>query len=100
MVLGANLFHQYGWEWAAGTVVANTILTLLLALIINNLIPGRVYPIRRVVAPQHAVGSSAVGPEDVKWALTRMDGVIDVSEEDLLNIYRLASGHARERAAN
>lgn len=99
-VLAGGQFHQHGWAWAAGTVLANTILTLLLALIINNLIPGRSYPIRRVIMPRHTLGSSELGQEDIEWALTRMDGVIDVSEEDLLNIYRLASGHAMERAIN
>jgi CBS domain-containing membrane protein len=99
MVLGANQFHQHGWEWAAGTVFANTILSLLLALVINNLIPGRSYPIRRVT-PRRAAGSSELGQIDIEWALTRIDGVIDVSKEDLLDIYRLASGHARERAVN
>ncbi|MGA7748821.1 MAG: HPP family protein [Gallionella sp.] len=98
MVSGAEQFHHHGWEWAASTVLANTILTLLLALIINNLIPGRRYPMRSAVMPRQTAGSSvALGPEDIEWALTRMDGVIDVSEQDLLDIYRLASGHAKER---
>lgn len=102
MVLGANQFHQHGWEWAAGTVIANTIVTLLLALIINNVIPGRHYPMRHAVKSplRQPAGSAQLDQEDIEWALTRMDGVIDVSEQDLLNIYRLASGHAKERAAN
>jgi CBS domain-containing membrane protein len=99
MVLGAEQFHLHGWGWAAGTVAANTVLSLLLALTINNLIPGRSYPMHRAVMPPRPAGSTALGQEDIEWALTQMDGVIDVSEEDLLDIYRLASGHARERAA-
>jgi CBS domain-containing membrane protein len=99
MVLGAEQFHLHGWGWTAGTVFANTILSLLLAIIINNLVPGRSYPARKIVVPRRAAGSSALGQEDIEWALTQMDGVIDVSEEDLLSIYRLASGHAMERAA-
>ena len=98
MVLGAEQFQHHGWVWAVSVVLANTILSLLLALIINNLIPGRHYPMRRAAMPQTVAGS-ALGQEDIEWALTQMDGVIDVSEEDLLDIYRLASGHARERAA-
>ena len=99
MVFGAEQFHLHGWGWAAGTVAANTILSLLLALTINNLIPGRSYPMHRAVMPPRPAGSTALGQEDIEWALTQMGGVIDVSEEDLLDIYRLASGHARERAA-
>lgn len=48
---------------------------------------------------QTAGSSGELGQEDIEWALTQMDGVIDVSEQDLLNIYCLASGHATERAA-
>jgi CBS domain-containing membrane protein len=99
MVLAAEQFHLHGWTWAAATVIANTMLSLLLALIINNLIPGRHYPIRKVML-RRAAGSSELGQKDIEWALTQMDGVIDVSEDDLLNIYRLASGHARERTVN
>lgn len=98
MVLAAEQFHQHGWGWAASTVLANTILSLMLALIINNLIPDRRYPMSSVVMPRQTAGSShELGPEDIEWALTQMDGVIDVSEQDLLDIYRLASGHATER---
>ena len=100
MVLAAGQFHQHGWGWAAGVVLANTILSLLLALAINNLIPGRRYPMRSSTMPGQAAASpGALGQADIEWALARMDGVIDVSEQDLLNIYRLASGHAMERAA-
>jgi CBS domain-containing membrane protein len=101
MVLAADQFHLHGWAWAAGTVFANTIFSLILALIINNLIPGRHYPIRGSVRPalrQAANRPGELEQTDIEWALTQMDGVIDVSEDDLLNIYRLASGRAIERA--
>lgn len=92
MVLNAAQFHHQGWQWAAVTIAANALLSVLFALIINNLIPGRRYPIRRigVFAPVNGLTK-----ENIEWALTRMDGMIDVSEEDLLDIYRLAIRHAR-----
>jgi CBS domain-containing membrane protein len=92
MVLTAAQFHEHGPLWAAGTVAANTLLSLLLALSINHLIPGRHYPAQRAVpsGPQQAA-VDGVKREDIEWALTRMDGVIDVSEDDLLEIYRLAT---------
>jgi CBS domain-containing membrane protein len=100
MVMGAEQFHQHGWGWTASVALANTILSLLLALVINNLIHGRRYPMRNApVVRQAAIRSGEVGQEDIEWALTQMEGVIDVSEQDLLNIYRLASSHAAERAA-
>ena len=96
MVLGAEQFHQHGWEWAALTVAANTLLSLLLALTINKLLPGRHYPAQH--APlQPARRSGDLAAADIEWALSQMDGVIDVSEEGLLEIYRLATEHAHPR---
>jgi CBS-domain-containing membrane protein len=34
---------------------------------------------------------------DLKWALEQMDSVIDISEEDLAEIYKLALNRAQER---
>jgi CBS-domain-containing membrane protein len=100
MVSGAEQFHHHGWGWTASALLANTILSLLLALIINNLIHGRRYPMRSApTLQQSATSSGELGQEDIEWALTQMDGVIDVSEQDLLNIYGLASGKAAKRAA-
>jgi len=96
MVLGAEQFHQHGWEWVAATVIANTLLSLLLALVINNLLPGRRYPSHRTIVQPTSQGGE-LDTIDIKWALSRMDGVIDVSEQDLLEIYRLASGRVRMR---
>ena len=100
MVLAADQFHHHGWDWVASTVIANAILSLLLAIAINNLISGRRYPMPSTgILPQRQIaGSSAeLGQEDIEWALTQMDGVIDISEQDLLDIYRLASGYATAR---
>jgi CBS domain-containing membrane protein len=100
IVLGATQFHHFGWSWTAATVIVNAALSFLLALIINNVIPGRHYPMRGspVTHHRHPVGSpGSPGQEDIEWALTQMDGVIDVSEEDLLKIYRLASDYYSAR---
>jgi CBS domain-containing membrane protein len=101
MVLMADQFHQHGWDWVASTVIANAVLSLLLAIVINNLIPGRRYPMPRTgILPQRPVArrSADLGQEDIEWALSQMDAVIDINEQDLLDIYRLASGHALERS--
>ena len=98
MVLGAEQFHQHGWLWAGSTVLANTLFSLLLALSINNLLPGRHYPQQRRVAmppiPELIGGPVDVRLADIEWALKQMDGMVDVSEEDLLDIYRMAVKHS------
>jgi CBS domain-containing membrane protein len=96
MVAGAQSFHQHGAPWIVAVVVANTLLSLLLALGINHLVSGRRYPSQRATAPEPRQAAVAgIDPADIEWALTRMNGVIDVSEDDLLEIYQLAAEHAR-----
>jgi CBS-domain-containing membrane protein len=97
MVLNGPVFQQNGWLWSAGVVLANVMLTLLLALIINNLIHLGRYPVRRHHPPVKLAQGPTLTEADVEWALRQMEGVTDVSEEDLLEIYRLAALHAQTR---
>ncbi len=99
MVLGNSQFHDLGWQWALSIVAINAGISLLLALVINNLLPGRRYPMRALpeqVTPKPALFIS-LEQADLEWALQQLDSVIDVSEEDLAEIYRLALQHAQTR---
>jgi CBS-domain-containing membrane protein len=101
LVLLSAQFNPMGWPWVVCIVLANAGISLVLALLINNLLPGRSYPVRHTpqpilktdMQPKHIQLERA----DIEWALTQMDGVIDVSEEDLVDIYELAIKHARNR---
>ncbi len=97
MVLNGTQFHQQGGKWMAVTVLANVLLSLLLAIAINGLMPGRRYPARRTpgAAPNQSLIGCNIKREDIEWALTQMDSVIDVSEEDLVEIYQMAASRAR-----
>ncbi len=94
-------FHPMGWPWVVCIVLANIVISLVLALLINNLLPGRHYPTRHTPQPIAPTDTRPkhvqLGQADIEWALTQMDGVIDVSEEDLVEIYELAIKHARNR---
>jgi CBS-domain-containing membrane protein len=64
--------------------------------------PGAVTrPSWRAAAAADAAGDGyeAISHEDFVFALTQMDSFIDVSEEDLLRIYSLATGRHREALA-
>ena len=101
LVLFSAQFHPMGLPWVVCIVLANIGISLVLALLINNLLPGRQYPMRHTpqpilqtdTLPKHVQLERA----DIAWALTQMDGVIDVSEEDLVEIYEVAVQHARNR---
>lgn len=100
MVLGSSQFHGLPWQWALAIVAANAAISLLLALAINNLLPGRRYPMHALPeqAPPKPAPFIALEEADLKWALEQMDSMIDVSEEDLAEIYQLALESAQKRA--
>jgi CBS domain-containing membrane protein len=101
IVLNAAHIQQSGWIWAAEAVLTNAVFSLLLAFVINNLIHVGRYPMQRhqLQPPSIAAHSDNLAIENIEWALGKMDGVIDVSEEDLLEIYRLAAEHARNNSS-
>ncbi len=103
-VLGGPEVHAIGWRFCYEVVAINTGMIILLALLINNLIPGRRYPLLHTHNPHHtqfAQGghkeSLELNEEDFKWALGQMDGYIDISEEDLVDLYEFAIERARSR---
>ncbi|MBI4809368.1 MAG: HPP family protein [Nitrosomonadales bacterium] len=102
MVLGSSQFHVMQWQWALLIVAINAGISLLLALAINNLLPGRRYPMHAlpVQAPPKPAPFIALEERDLKWALERMDSAIDVSEEDLAEIYKLALQSAQARTGS
>jgi CBS domain-containing membrane protein len=101
LVLFSAQFHPMGWPWVVCIVLANIVISLVLALLINNLLPGRHYPMRHTSPPIVPTNTRfkhvQLEQADIEWALTQMDGVIDVSEEDLVEIYELAIKHAQNR---
>lgn len=96
LVLYSAHFHPMGWLWVASTVLANVGIALMLALLINNLLPGRHYPLRHTPHPTLKTDHLQLKRADIEWALTQMDGVVDITEEDLMDIYDLAIKHAQD----
>ncbi len=96
MVLNVAQIQHYSWLWVSSAVLANAVFSLVLAIVINNLIHVGRYPVQRHHMPPRRAYAPAdeLTEEDIEWALGKMEGVIDVDEEDLLEIYRLASEHA------
>lgn len=105
-VIGDQKIHALGYHFMFMPVLVNVVVLLGVALIINNLIPGRRFPANLTLhgkADAHH-GDNAPSPvklsfdqEDLRAALREMDGYIDVSGEDLTRIYGLATLHAHQR---
>ncbi len=73
---------------------------LMAVLVVNNLIPGRRYP-QCLPAPPLAKKDRplrrSIRHEDLQYALEQLDTYLDISEEDLVLIYDLATTHAHLR---
>jgi CBS domain-containing membrane protein len=101
MVLGSSQFHDMNWLWVIAIMTANVGISLMLVLVINNLLPGRRYPMHAVnhQVPPKPAPFITLEHTDLEWALKQMDSEIDVSEDDLAEIYKLALQQARIRTA-
>jgi CBS domain-containing membrane protein len=81
----------------------NVLIILVAAIAFNALFPWRRYPaalVGNALAPTpDASVYEAISHEDFVFALSQMDSFIDISEEDLLRIYSLATGRHRELMA-
>jgi CBS-domain-containing membrane protein len=102
-VLGGPEVHAMGWQFCYEVVALNAIVMVLLAVILNNLVRGRQYPMRHLHHAHHTQFSqqahtqTELNEQDFKWALSQMDGYIDVNEEDLVDLYEFALEHAQTR---
>jgi CBS-domain-containing membrane protein len=93
-ILGGAALRAEGLGFV-GVVVLNAVLLVVMALIANNLLPGRRYPLAftpRPLTPEKPVFRE----EDLLAALRSMEGYIDVSPDDLERIYEHARRHLRE----
>ena len=104
-VLGGSEVHALGYAFCYEVVALNAVTLLLLELFINNIMPGRRYPMFDSHHPHHErfiakpVKQTPLTEEDFEWALGKMDGFVDVSKEDLLDIYEFALERASQRQA-
>ncbi|MHB8167625.1 MAG: HPP family protein [Sulfuricella sp.] len=105
-VIGDQRIHALGYHFLFMPVLGNVVVLLGVALVINNLIPGRRYPANIALPGSKADTHAGSKPspvklsfdkEDLLAALREMDGYIDVSGEDLTRIYGLATLHAHQR---
>lgn len=82
------------------TVVLNVLAMLGVVIAINNLLPGRRYPAglphpsQSVVPPRRP---SAIDHDDLRYALEKIDAYLDISEDDLVEVYEQATAHALQR---
>lgn len=95
-VLGGPALQALGYRYVLTPVLLNTLIILVVAVVVNAPFPWRRYPaalVKRSPPPRPEV--PAISQEHLAYALRQMGSLIDVSEEDLAEIYALAQHHAR-----
>lgn len=101
-VLGGPSVHALGYAWLATPLLLNVLVLLGVAMLFNAPFGHRRYPLAWAW-PGHPPAPAGADTEeelmithgDLVHALTEIDSFIDVTEEDLLRIYRLATQRAR-----
>lgn len=95
-VIGGESIRAAGFGFVIMPVLANVLVLLALAVVINNLIPGRRWPPRRL--PQEALTRRfGLRREDLEKALADMGVVLDVDQGDLEKLFASAAMHANRR---
>ena len=93
-ILGGAALQAEGLGFV-GVVLLNAVLLVAIAMVFNNLLPGRRYPMAFAPAPLTPV-KRVFREEDLLAALRSMEVYVDVSPDDLERIYELARDHLRE----
>jgi CBS domain-containing membrane protein len=103
-VVGGASVHALGYQFVITPVLLNVLVILAVALLFNYPFAWRRYPatlaIRRALPPGSAAAKAHYSPiahEDLVYALSEIDSFVDISEDDLLRIYSLATGKGRQR---
>lgn len=104
-IIGGTQIHGMGYEYLLTPVSLNVVAILLVALVFNGLFPWRRYPahiVRRRTqsrAPLTASGSQLTH-EDLAAAIQQLNSYIDVTSEDLAELFELAMRHAEAHSSH
>jgi CBS-domain-containing membrane protein len=98
-VIGGSAVTDLGYAFVWRPVMLNALTIALVAVLFNALFPWRRYPAylvrRRRIAAATVGERDLPSHEEVVAALRSLDSFIDVSEDDLVHLYRILSAPPR-----
>jgi CBS domain-containing membrane protein len=97
-VIGGPAVHALGYQFVVTPVLLNVLVILAVAVLFNYPFAWRRYPVylKRTRATPAGPVTGAIAHEDLVYALSEMDSFIDVSEQDLIAIYDIATRRSQE----
>lgn len=96
-VIGGSQVHALGYQFVLDPVLLNTAIMLLAAVALNYVFPWRRYPaglMKQTVRSNERNVFNQLSHGDFAYALGEIGSYVDISEDDLVKIYRLALKHA------
>jgi hypothetical protein len=103
-VMSGESVHALGYQFVITPVLLNALVILAVAVLFNYPFAWRRYPAALVYrreqpadTPADRMQYSSIAHEDLVYALSQIDSYVDISEDDLLRIYALATGKERQR---
>lgn len=103
-VIGSDRLHNLGYGYEVTPILLNVFVILAVAVVFNWFFKWRRYPVhlqlKKTPQPPVVKGYEPINHEDFVYALSELDTIVDISEEDLLKIYQLATKrHVEAREA-
>ncbi len=103
-VVSGSKVHALGYMYVLTPVMLNVGIILLVAIVVNLPFHWRRYPagLKMLLAKSKTEqepelrGQPALQLTDIRFAIEQMDIVVDVTDDDLKEIFRLAQKHASE----
>ncbi len=100
-VIGSSSIHDLGYMYVITPIFINTTAILFVAIAFNAIFPWRNYPsaLATKKAPLATSDENYYPPinhEDFVYALSHIDTFVDISEDDLVEIYSLATSHSHK----
>ena len=97
-VIGGPAVHALDYTYVLQPVLINCIIILTIAIVFNALFDYYRYPTKLAKTSRQTNGHDAHYPPiahaDLVYALSQIDTIVPVSEQDLLSIYELATGRS------
>jgi CBS-domain-containing membrane protein len=101
-VIGSERLHHLGYAYEFSPILLNAFTILAVAVAFNYLFRWRRYPAHLQAllgaSSKKAPEKPAIPHENFVYALSHIETLVDISEEELLEIYRLATEpHAEDK---
>jgi CBS domain-containing membrane protein len=103
-VIGGPAIHELGFSYALVPILINVIVIFAVAVGFNAFFAWRRYPAslaKRIKPASHAepgaIDMSSITQTDLDYAMKQMDLLIDITVDDLVNLYALASKHSQSQ---